>query len=51
MSGLTSRQQWIHDHITRCTCGAWTVLTDKQLRDGHVAPCTHVTAAAMETAA
>lgn len=31
MSGLTSRQQWTHDHITRCpTCGAWEVITERE---------------------
>ena len=51
MSGLTSRQQWTHDHIVRCTCGAWIVVTDQQLRAGQPAACSHVEPAAMETAA
>jgi len=50
MNGLTSRQQWTHDHITRCSCGAWIVLTDKQLRTGDHT-CPHITATAMEAAA
>jgi len=30
--GLTSRQVWTHDHITRCyCCGAWTVLTERDV--------------------
>ena len=29
--GLTSRQVWTHEHITRCyCCGAWTVLTEQE---------------------
>ena len=33
MSGLTSRQQWRHDHIARCTCcGSWEIVTDIELR-------------------
>ena len=50
MSGLTSRQQWTHDHIVRCTCGAWTVVTDQQLRAGDHT-CPHISAASMEAAA
>lgn len=54
MSGLTSRQQWTHDHIARCTCGSWVVLTDAQAtrlasHDEHP-QCRHVTATAMEAA-
>lgn len=30
---LRSRQAWTLDHITRCTCGAWVVVTDRLLRD------------------
>lgn len=54
MSGLTSRQQWAHDHIARCTCGSWVVLTDEQAKrlaryDEHPV-CRHATAMAMEAA-
>jgi len=31
MSGLTSAQQWTHDHLVRCTCGAWMVVTHQTL--------------------
>lgn len=31
--GLRSRQAWTLDHITRCSCGAWVVVTDRLLRD------------------
>ena len=40
--GLTSRQVWTHDHITRCyCCGAWTVVT----KHGGAKPaiCQHLT--------
>lgn len=30
---LRSRQAWTLDHITRCSCGAWVVVTDKLLRN------------------
>lgn len=31
-TGLTSRQQWTAEHIDRCpTCGAWEVITDREL--------------------
>lgn len=30
---LRSRQAWTLDHITRCSCGAWVVVTDRLLRD------------------
>lgn len=52
MNGLTSRQEWTHDHIVRCTCGSWMVVMDLELRaltecDIHPT-CPHITAAAME---
>ena len=54
MSGLTAQQQWTHDHLARCTCGAWIVLTEHQLtrlaHDERPA-CTHINPAAMEAAA
>ena len=56
MSGLTSRQQWDHDHIARCTgCGAWEIVTDIELRmraaeqwPDPVGPCEHIEAAFTE---
>lgn len=31
MSGLTSRQQWAHDHLDRCPgCGAWELITETE---------------------
>lgn len=54
MSGLTSRQQWTLDRITRCTCGSWLVLAEwqmEQLRNDIRPACPHVTAESMEDAA
>jgi hypothetical protein len=56
MSGLTSRQQWDHDHITRCEgCGAWEIVTDIEMRmraaeqwPAFVAPCQHIARAFTE---
>lgn len=51
MNGLTSRQQWTLDHVARCTCGSWMVLTDRQLRalaEDFRPPCPHINHAAME---
>lgn len=31
--GLTSRQAWTLAHIVRCTCGAWVLVTDRELAD------------------
>lgn len=52
-SGLTSQQQWTHDHISRCTCGSWVVLTEwqrRQLADDVRPACPHINPAAMERA-
>lgn len=50
--GLTSRQAWALDHITRCpSCGAWMLVTQAALShataDGYVPPavCEHYRAA------
>ena len=48
MSGLTSKQQWTHDHITRCTCGTWHVITHRQLTGHTPTTCHHTNPAAME---
>jgi len=47
-SGLTSRQAWALEHITRCpSCGKWVLVTERALRlissDGYVpaAVCDH----------
>jgi len=32
MKGLTTKQQWTHEHIARCTCGAWVVLTEREMK-------------------
>jgi len=32
VKGLTTKQQWTHEHITRCTCGAWVVLTEREMK-------------------
>ena len=30
---ISHRQQYLHDHIARCTgCGAWEIVTDIELR-------------------
>ena len=46
--GLTSRQAWALEHITRCpSCGTWVLASDQTLSlitaDGYVAPavCEH----------
>lgn len=47
--GLTSQQAWTHDHIRRCTCGAWTVVTDREAHliagQNYIPPdvCKHLT--------
>lgn len=54
MNGLTSRQEWTHEHIVRCTCGSWLVITDwqlKQLADDTRPVCPHINPTAMEAAA
>lgn len=51
MNGLTSRQEWTHDHIARCTCGSWVVLTDRQTKSASPVTCTHINPAAMGGAA
>lgn len=55
MTGLTTTQQWTHDHITRCTCGSWLLITERQrweLAHNDQRPaCPHINAAAMEGAA
>jgi len=51
MNGLTSRQAWTHEHIARCSCGSWMVVTDRQLHalNNDIHPtCPHITPAAME---
>lgn len=51
MNGLTSRQAWTHEHITRCTCGSWVVISEWeriQLADDIRPACPHITATAME---
>lgn len=52
MTGLTSRQQWTHERIARCTCGSWMVLTEEQrwlLAELDIRPaCPHINHAAME---
>lgn len=31
MRGLTQKQEWTHEHISRCpTCGAWEVITETE---------------------
>lgn len=43
MNGLTARQQWSHDHITRCPCcGAWELITEaeKTMRNLGLIPAT-----------
>lgn len=49
-AGLSSRDAWALEHITHCpTCGAWEVVTDRELRrraDSAWRPepwCEHVT--------
>jgi hypothetical protein len=54
MSGLTTAQQWGHDHIIRCTCGSWLMVQHWQLEElrNDIRPtCPHVRAAAMGDAA
>jgi hypothetical protein len=59
MNGLTSRQEWTHSHIARCSCGSWVVLTDRQFRDRQLYalaedfrfPCPHINHRAMEATA
>ena len=49
MSGLTTRQQWTHDHIQRCPgCGEWRLLTHRQLHGHAPAPCTHANPDALD---
>ena len=52
MNGLTSRQAWTHEHIARCTCGSWQVITHVELvrrAEGFTpAPCPHIHTQAME---
>ena len=48
MSGLTSRQQWGLEHITRCPCcGTWELITEREqaMRDLGLNPatCHHIT--------
>lgn len=44
-------QAWTHEHIVRCTCGAWLVVPDYELQARAAEPaaarCPHVTATAM----
>lgn len=51
-SGLTSRQEWAMNHLCRCTCGSWQIVTHVELTrraEGFPpAPCTHIRARAME---
>ena len=51
MNGLTSRQAWTLEHIARCTCGSWTVITEWQLKSTTPPACTHLNPAAMEATA
>lgn len=51
MNGLTSRQAWTLEHITRCTCGSWTVTTEWQAKSAAPYACPHINAAAMEKTA
>ena len=51
MNGLTSQQQWALNHITRCTCGSWLLITEHQLwelRRDRRPECPHINPAAME---
>lgn len=49
-TGLTSRQAYALEHIVRCTCGSWMLVTDPELRllaaAGYVADpvCRHFSA-------
>lgn len=49
-TGLTSRQAYALEHIVRCTCGSWMLVTDPELREvtaaGYVADpvCRHFSA-------
>ena len=51
MKGLTSQQAWTHEHIVRCTCGAWLVVTEHELRaraaETTTTTCPHINPAAM----
>lgn len=46
-TGLTTRQAYALEHIVRCTCGSWMLVTDPELREvtavGYVADpvCRH----------
>jgi hypothetical protein len=51
MTGLTSRQAWTLEHIARCTCGSWMVLTDRQLTATDKPACPHINPDAMRGAA
>jgi len=47
MSGLTTRQQWAHDHIARCPCcGSWELITETEraMRELNLNPrtCHHI---------
>lgn len=42
MSGLTTIQQWRHDHIIRCTCGAWLMVSHRQLEGHAPVACPHI---------
>ena len=50
LTGLTSRQAYALEHIVRCTCGSWMLVTDPELREltaaGYVADpvCRHFSA-------
>lgn len=49
-TGLTSRQAYALEHIVRCTCGSWMLVTDPELHEltaaGYVADpvCRHFSA-------
>jgi hypothetical protein len=55
MSGLTTQQQWTHDHIARCTCGAWMVLFERELWElvhlDRRPACRHINPSTMERVA
>jgi hypothetical protein len=52
MTGLTTRQAWCLQHIARCSCGSWQVITHVELvrrAEGFPpAPCPHIRTLAME---
>ena len=49
MNGLTARQAFALAHITRCSCGSWVMLTDRQHKGHAPITCPHLNPDALES--